>query len=135
MRGRCQHRAWIEAAGCRLHTCMRPGWQEGTGSAACKHGLCVRRHHMCWLALHHAMHVLLHEGRAAACAHLVLSLSPGSTPAGGKVMILTAYWSPVFRSVANFTMAKPADMRAQGVWGGYCCVRCVQEPSAVTTQS
>lgn len=37
-------------------------------------------------------------------------MSPGSTPTGGRVMILTAYCVLVLRSVASFTIANP-------VWG------------------
>lgn len=39
--------------------------------------------------------------------HREFSLSPGSTSAGGSVMILTANCWPLLRSVASFTMAKP----------------------------
>lgn len=123
MRGRCQHTTQSRGSG--LQAAHMRAWLAGRNQRRCLQGWPV-----CWPST-----TLLHGGTAAACAHLVLSLSPGSTPAGGRVMIFTAYWSPVLRSVASLTMAKPAGMCVQGVWGGYGCVRCVQEPSAATTQS
>lgn len=53
--------------------------------------------------------------RTALCHHyLVLSLSPGSTPTGGSVMILTANCCVVLRSVASLTMANPAGHACSG---------------------
>lgn len=58
----------------------------------------------CW----HISCTTLQGNQGMMPAYLVLSLSPGSTPTGGSVMILTAYCPCVLRSVASFTIAKPA---------------------------